>query len=63
MTIKHIDEDKAIWAANQFIDYFKNFTDLEEYLRAVKKSVIGYSNPLDDPKDYFLLLLYLYSLH
>ena len=54
MTIKHIDEDKAIWAANQFIDYFKNFTDLEEYLRAVKKSVIGYSNPLDDPKDYFL---------
>ena len=42
MTIKHIDEDKAIWAANQFIDYFKNFTDLEEYLRAVKKSVIGY---------------------
>ena len=54
MTIKHIDEDKAIWAADQFIDYFKNFTDLEEYLRAVKKSVIGYSNPLDDPKDYFL---------
>jgi len=54
MTIKHIDEDKAIWAADQFIDYFKNFTDLEEYLRAVKKSVIGYSYPLDDPKDYFL---------
>tara|TARA_B100000886_G_C20396088_1_gene480429 strand:- start:243 stop:1367 length:1125 start_codon:yes stop_codon:yes gene_type:complete len=54
MTIKHIDEDKAIWAADQFIDYFKNFTDLEEYLRAVKKSVIGYSSPLDDPKDYFL---------
>ena len=53
MTIKQIDEDKAIWAADQFIDYFKNFTDLEEYLRAVKKSVIGYSNQLDDPKDYF----------
>mgnify|MGYP001992655022 FL=1 len=55
MTIKHIDEDKAIWAADQFINYFKNFTNLEEYLRAVKKSVISTSNNLlDDPKDYFL---------
>ena len=54
MTIKQIDEDKAIWAADQFINYFKNFTNLEEYLRAVKKSVISTSNNLlDDPKDYF----------
>ena len=54
MTIKQIDEDKAAWAADQFIDYFKNFTNLEEYLRHVKKSVIVKSNLLDDPKDYFL---------
>ena len=55
MTIKQIDEDKAVWAADQFINYFKNFTNLEEYLRAVKKSVISASNNLlDDPKDYFL---------
>ena len=54
MTIKQIDEDKAVWAADQFIDYFKNFTNLEEYLRHVKKSVIVKSNPLDDPKEYFL---------
>ena len=44
MTIKQIDEDKAVWAADQFIDYFKNFTNLEEYLRHVKKSVIVKSN-------------------
>ena len=53
MVIKKIDDDKAVWAANQFIDYFKNFTDLEEYLRHVKKSVITNAHPLDDPKDYF----------
>ena len=54
MVIKKIDVNKATWAADQFIDYFKNFTSLEDYLRHVKKSVIGYSSPLDDPKDYFL---------
>ena len=36
-----ISEADAIWAADKFIDYFKNFTNLEEYLRAVKKAVIG----------------------
>ena len=40
MTIKQIDDDKASWAADQFIDYFQNFTNLEEYLRHVKKSVV-----------------------
>ena len=53
MTIKQIDEDKAIWAADQFIDYFQNFTNLEEYLRHVKKSVVTKSSILDDPKDDF----------
>ena len=53
MTIKQIDEDKATWAADQFIDYFQNFTNLEEYLRHVKKSVVTKSSILDDPKDDF----------
>ena len=53
MTIKQIDEDKAAWAADQFIDYFQNFTNLEEYLRHVKKSVVTKSSILDDPKDDF----------
>ena len=48
-----ISEADAIWAADQFIDYFKNFTNLEEYLRAVKKSVINQSNTLFDLKDEF----------
>ena len=50
MTIKQIDDDKASWAADQFIDYFQNFTNLEEYLRHVKKSVVTKSSILDDPK-------------
>ena len=53
MTIKQIDDDKASWAADQFIDYFQNFTNLEEYLRHVKKSVVTKSSILDDPKDDF----------
>jgi len=48
-----ISESDAIWAADQFIDYFKNFTNLEEYLRSVKKSVIQQSNSLFDLKDEF----------
>ena len=47
MTIKQIDDDKASWAADQFIDYFQNFTNLEEYLRHVKKSVVTKSSILD----------------
>ena len=34
-----ISEADAIWAADKFIDYFKNFVTIEEYLRAVKKAV------------------------
>ena len=49
-----IKQTISVVDADQFIDYFKNFTNLEEYLRHVKKSVIVKSNPLDDPKEYFL---------
>ena len=32
-----VSEDDAVWAANEFIDYFKNFSSIEDYLRYVKK--------------------------
>ncbi len=48
-----ISEEDATWAADEFINYFKNFTNLEEYLRHVKKAVIESSSYLDDPKEDF----------
>ena len=48
-----ISETDAIWAADKFINYFKNFTNLEEYLRSVKKAVITSSSQLQDPKEDF----------
>ena len=53
MTINQVPPDVAVWAADEFINYFKNFTNLEEYLRAVKKSVITQSSCLFDIKDEF----------
>ena len=53
MTINQVPPDVAVWAADEFISYFKNFTNLEEYLRAVKKSVITQSSCLFDIKDEF----------
>ena len=41
MTIKHIDEDKAIWAADKFIDYFQNFSSIEDYLRYAKSQAVS----------------------
>ena len=41
MTIKHIDEDKAIWAADKFIDYFQNFSSIEDYLRYAKGQAVS----------------------
>ena len=54
-----ISESDAVWAADEFIDYFKNFTNLEEYLRAVKKAVIDQSSPLVDPRDEFLMKIFI----
>ena len=48
-----ISDDNAIIAADKFINYFKNFSNLEDYLRHVKKSVITYSNELGEPTDDF----------
>ena len=51
--MKSIGETDAIKAADKFINYFKNFSNLEDYLRHVKKSVITYPNEIGDPKDDF----------
>ena len=48
-----ISEADATWAANQFIDYFKNFVSIEDYLRYVKKELVCQSNQLTPLKDYF----------
>ena len=36
-----ISEADAIWAADKFIDYFKNFKTIEDYLRNAKNEAIG----------------------
>ena len=48
-----ISEADATWAADKFIDYFKNFVSIEDYLRYVKKELVCQSNQLTPLKDYF----------
>ena len=38
--IDRISPTTAEWAADEFINYFKNYSCLEDYLRFVKKQVI-----------------------
>ena len=38
--IDKVPVDFANWAADEFINYFKNYSCLEDYLRFVKKQVI-----------------------
>ena len=49
-----VDENTAVWAADEFIDYFKNFTSIEDYLRFVKMEVISSLGSLDSLHDEFL---------
>ena len=35
-----VSEQDAVWAADEFIKYYVNFTSIEDYLRYVKKEVI-----------------------
>ena len=35
-----LSEKDAIWAADQFIDYYSKFNRIDDYLRFVKKSRI-----------------------
>ena len=48
-----ISEADATWAADKFLDYFKNFVSIEDYLRYVKKELVCQSNQLTPLKDYF----------
>ena len=48
-----IDEADAVWAADEFIDYFKNFTSIEDYLRYVKKEVVQQTSQLIPLQDEF----------
>ena len=48
-----VSEDDAVWAANEFIDYFKNFSSIEDYLRYVKKEVISQTSQLTPLHDEF----------
>ena len=53
-----ISESDATWAADEFIDYFKNFTSIEDYLRYVKKEVVLQTNQLFPLQDEFLKMDY-----
>ena len=44
MTINQVPPDVAIWAADEFINYFENFSSIEDYLRYAKIEVIGKIN-------------------
>ena len=41
MTISAVDESKAEWAADKFIDYFQNFSSIEDYLRYAKGQAVS----------------------
>ena len=41
-----ISESDAIWAADEFINYYKKFTSIEDYLRFTKRAYLPPSNPL-----------------
>ena len=46
-----ISEADATWAADEFINYFGNFTSIEDYLRFVKKELVPRANPLVSMED------------
>ena len=48
-----INEADALWAADEFIDYFRNFTSIEDYLRYVKKQLVAQTSQLFPLEDEF----------
>ena len=48
-----ISEADATWAADEFINYFGNFTSIEDYLRFVKRELVPKTNPLMSNEDEF----------
>ena len=52
MSIPKLPEEKAIWAADQFIEYYSKFKRIDDYLRFVKESRISKSSSkLFGPED------------
>jgi hypothetical protein len=51
-----ISDQDALWAANQFIDYFSHMGNIEDYLRFVKKEVIKTTTTLAPLHDEFFNL-------
>ena len=51
--IDHVPPEVALWAADEFIDYFGNFTTIEDYLRHVKTEVLQKPASLFSMKDEF----------
>jgi hypothetical protein len=49
-----ISEQDAVWAADEFIEYFSRMTNIEDYLRFVKKEIIKKTTTLDPICDEFL---------
>ena len=50
-----IDPQDAVWAADEFIKYFSQMSNIEDYLRYVKKETINSTlNPLVSLRDEFL---------
>ena len=48
-----ISEADATWAADEFINYFGNFTSIEDYLRFVKRELVPRTNPMMSHEDEF----------
>lgn len=48
-----ISEADATWVADEFINYFGNFTSIEDYLRFVKRELVPKTNPLMSHEDEF----------
>jgi len=48
-----ISEADATWAADEFINYFENFTSIEDYLRYVKKELVLQTSQLSPLQDEF----------
>mgnify|MGYP003119022085 CR=1 FL=1 len=48
-----LSESDAVWAADEFISYFENFTSIEDYLRHVKKELVSKTNQMYPLADNF----------
>ncbi len=54
MTISVISKDDTLWAADEFIQYFSNMGNIEDYLRFVKKETVKSYSALTSFEDEFL---------